>query len=261
MKICNITYRIIPVSKIHGTKAWCQSIFIHLFFFIFYFNYIFFVASRFTQEFYRAHFTIIRANFNIKKLSITGVVTLYVQISVDARLESGGISSFLLVAFLFTTLKWLMFPHWKTCRERALRFYARKTGPRLLDEVYERYNARVCKICMKFVARTRRTFYGIIATTSLECQFEYDAHVNELHGRIVATNCVARANEKSQDRNPNHNIRKIHIPQMWFTTPHHFATTMASDLTFRQCYEHINENIDLSLLWQDFKLIILCNNL
>lgn len=187
-------------------------------FFILNFNYInlFLVASRFTQKFYRAHFTIIRANTLTSPRGEYGWRCYPVRANKRWRtwevVWGGGGSK---VADKSRPLYLLLFFSWRlngsrfliekhTVNARRGRFYARKTGPRLLAA-----RARACRICMKFVARTRRAFYGIIATTSLECQFgmarTWTNYRTDCGGELRRESKPRR----TRDRNPNHNTQTI----------------------------------------------------
>lgn len=121
-----------------NTKARCQSIFTILFlYFISIISILFFRASHFTREFYRAHFTI-WVNFNnTEKPSMTGDVT-YIRANESWRTWDGwkvATSSRLLYLLLFFSWRlngsrFLIEKH--AVNARRGRFYARKTGPRLL---------------------------------------------------------------------------------------------------------------------------------
>lgn len=190
------------------TKARCQSIFTILFF-IFYFNYIYLFVrislySGISCVFYDYPSQLQQPRNRVWPETLP----TYVQMRVDARGVVGRWRRVLSLLYLLLFFSWrlngsrfLIEKH--AVNARRGRFYARKTGPRLLGR-----EPSACKICMKFVVRTRRTFYGIIAATSLE--FECDAHVNELQDGLRRQITVARAETgRSQNRNSTRNIRFV----------------------------------------------------
>jgi len=141
--------------------------------------------SRFTQEFCRIYILRLFDPTTTSRSKI-GDVTPYVQISVDVCGGEGVVwdsgsskvadKSYLLYLLLFFTWRlngshFLIEKHAVNARRGC--FYSQKNRTASAST-----RARICRICMKFVAQTRRTFYGIIVTTSLECQFE--AYVNAL---------------------------------------------------------------------------------